>query len=178
MADSPTITLDMSELRAVAAFAVTCARTALKIFEQDRPGDPRSRDAIDAAQTFVDGAKRAKLQRDGAWAALRAAQEARAAGQPAASEAARAAAASCSAAYLHPLAKATQVKHILGSAGYAAHALEIAAGDLPAVGEEHIARFAALATPAVLEVLDRYPAAPPGGARAGALIRLLDTSLR
>lgn len=104
MTDAAPITLDMSELREVALFAVTCARDALGVFIRARPDDPRPRAAIEAAQTFADGARRAKIQRDGAWAALRAAQESRDAGQAAASEAARAAAASCSAAYLHPLA--------------------------------------------------------------------------
>jgi len=57
--------------------------------------------------------ERTKVLRDSAWGAQRAAQEARDAGQAAASAAARAALGAAGAAFLHPLAKATQVKHIL-----------------------------------------------------------------
>jgi hypothetical protein len=81
--DATTIELSRSELRAVAGYAVACARPALAIFERERPGDRRPRAAIDAAQAFVDGAERTKALRDSAWAAHRAAQEARDAGQAA-----------------------------------------------------------------------------------------------
>lgn len=176
--DFQTIELSMSELREVAGYAVTCARPALVIFERERPDDPRPRAAIDAAQAFADGAKRTKEIRDGAWAAMRAAQETRDAGQAAASDAAHAAVGAAGAAFLHPLAKATQVKHILGSAAHAARAFELEAGDDPAVGADHIARARALASPVVLEVLKRYPGAPTGGGRVGELIRQLDKLLR
>jgi hypothetical protein len=176
--DSPTIELSRSELREVAGYAAACARPALAIFERERPGDRRPRAAIDAAQAFAAGAERTKALRDSAWAAQRAAQEAREAGQAAASDAARAALAAAGAAFLHPLAKATQVKHILGSAAHAARAFELAAGDDPAAGAEHIARSRTLAPPVVVDVLRRYPAAPPGGGRVGELIRRLDASLR
>lgn len=46
------------------------------------------------------------------------------------------------------------------------------------MGLGHITRFQALVSPTVLDVLRRYPAAPPGGARTGELIRLLDAALR
>lgn len=110
--------------------------------------------------------------------AMRAAQEARDAGQRAASDAARAAVAAAGAAFLHPLAKATQVKHILGSAAHAARAFERSAGDDPAVGAVHIERARILAHPVVVDVLGRYPVAPPGGGRVGELIRQLDAPLR
>ncbi|GGV16723.1 hypothetical protein GCM10010182_42050 [Actinomadura cremea] len=179
MADvSTTIELSRSELREVARFAAACARPALAVFERARPGDGRPRTAVDAARAFADGAERTKAIRDGAWGAWLAAQEARDAGEAAASDAARAAVAAASAAFLHPLAKATQVKHILGSAAHAARAFELATGDDPAVGADHIARSRLLVPPAVVDVLRRYPAAPPGGGRAGELIRWLDASLR
>ncbi|RQO54552.1 exonuclease SbcC [Variovorax sp. KBW07] len=179
MIDAPTpIELSRAELRAVAAYASTCARLVLAIFEREHPGDLRPRAAIDAAQAFADGAKRTKSIRDCAWAAQRAAQDARDAGQAAASEAARAALAAAGAAFLHPLAKATQVKHILGSAAHAARALELSAGDDAHVGAGHIAKSSALAGPVVIDVLRRYPAAPPGGGRVGELMRQLDASLR
>ena len=178
--DSTTFELNRSELHAVAGYAAACARSALAIFERARPDDRRPRAAIDAAHAFAEGAERTKALRDSAWAAQRAAQEARDAGQAAASEAARAALGAAGAAFLHPLAKATQVKHILGSAAHAARAFELAAGDDPAVGADHVvqARILALAHPIVVEVLRRYPVAPRGGGRVGALIRQLDASLR
>lgn len=179
MTDAPTeIALSRSDLRAVTGYAVACALPALPIFERDRPGDLRPRTAIDAAQAFADGAERTKAIRDAAWDAQRAAQEARDAGRPAAWDAARAALAAASAAYLHPLAKATQVKHILGPAAHAARAYELDAGDDPGVAAARLAEARSLASPAVVDVLRRYPAAPPKGGRVGELIRQLDAALR
>jgi hypothetical protein len=176
--DSTTIELSQSELREVAGYAVACARPALVIFERERPEDRRPRAAIDAAQAFADGAERTKTLRDSAWAAHRAAQQARDAGQAAASDAARAAGHAVGAAFLHPLPKATQVKHILGSAAHAARAFELSAGDDPGVGLDQITQSRILAPPVVVDVLSRYPSAPPGGGRVGELIRTLDASLR
>jgi hypothetical protein len=135
--DSPTIDLSRAELREVAGYAVACARSALAIFERERAEDRRPHAAIDAAQAFVDGGERSKALRDSAWAAHRAAQEACDAGQAAASDAARAAGHAAGAAFLHPLPRATQVKHILGSAAHAARAFELFTGEDPAVGLEH-----------------------------------------
>lgn len=179
MTDHPmTIELSRSELREVAGYAVACARPALAIFERERPGDPRPRAALEAAQAFADGAERTKALRDSAWATFQAAQEARDAGQAAASNAAYAAGATVGAAFLHPLARATQVKHILGSAAHAARAFELAAGGDPTVGADHIERSRILAHPVVTDVLRRYPVAPRGGGRVGELMRQLDASLR
>ncbi len=99
-------------------------------------------------------------------------------GEAAAGEAARAALAAAGAAFLHPLARATQVKHILGSAAHAARAFELAAGDDPAVGAAYVAQLGRAAPPLVADVLRRYPAAPPGGGRVGELLRALDAALR
>jgi hypothetical protein len=165
--DARTIELSRSELREVAGYAVACARPALVIFERERPDDRRPRAAIDAAQAFANGGERTKALRDSAWAAHRAAQEARDAEQAAASDAARAAGHAVGAAFLHPLPRATQVKHILGSAAHAARAFELCAGDDPAVGLEQIAQSRILAPPVVVDVLRRYPSAPPGGGRVG-----------
>nr|WP_108953448.1 exonuclease SbcC [Streptomyces fragilis] len=169
------VALSRRDLREVTAFAATCAREVLDVFEADRPDDPRPRHALDTAREFARGGERGKALRDAAWAALKAA---RAAEGAAAREAARAAMAAAGAAYLHPLAKATQVKHILGSAAHAAHAAELVAGGDRAIGEEHLRRAARHATPALAEVLRRYPAAPPGGGRTGELLRALDAALR
>ncbi|MFI5606576.1 putative immunity protein [Amycolatopsis sp. NPDC051903] len=176
--DSPAIALSKAELRAVAAYAVACALPALVIFEREQPGDPRPRAALDAAQGFAAGGERTKAMRDSAWAAHRAAQEARDTGQAAASAAARAAGSAVGAAFLHPLAKATQVKHILDSAASAALAFELSAGGDPQVGAGHLEQARDHAGPVVVDVLRRYPPAPPGGGRTGELMRALDSSLR
>jgi hypothetical protein len=170
------VELSRQDLREVTAFAAACAETVLAYFEAERPDDPRPRRAIATAWEFARGGERGKALRDAAWAALKAAGEADGA---AAGEAARAAMAASGAAYLHPLAKATQVKHILGSAAHAARAAELLTGDEDGtVGEEHVRRAARRATPVVVDVLRRYPAAPPGGGRTGELLRLLDAALR
>jgi hypothetical protein len=176
--ENVTLEFSTTELRGVADYAAACARPALAIFERVRPDDRRPRAAIDAAQAFADGAKRTKVIRDSAWAAQRAYQETREVGQAAASDAACAAVAAASAAFLHPLAKATQVKHILGSAAHAARALELDAGDDPDVGADYIEKARDLASPLVVSVLTRYPNAPGGGGRVGELLRTLDASLR
>ena len=169
------IVLDMDELRAVAGYAAECARDVLEIFEGVHPADSRPRDAIEAAWAFALGARRTKTLRDAAWAALRAAREADTA---AAGDAARASMSAASAAYLHPLADADQVKHILGAAAHAARAAELVAGGDRAVGAEHVERARRRATPLVVNVLARYPAAPAGGGRVGELLRDLDEALR
>ena len=176
--DSTPIELSRAELREVAGYAVACAWPALAIFERELPDDRRPRAAIVAAQAFAEGGERTKAMRDNAWAAHRAAQETRDAGQTAASDAARAAGHAVGAAFLHPLAKASQVKHILGSAAHAARALELFAGDDPTVGADHLTQSRTLASPVVVDVLRRYPPAPSGGGRVGELIRQLDASLR
>jgi hypothetical protein len=168
------IVLSTQDLREVTAFAAACAEVVLGIFEADQPDDSRARDAIDAAWEFARGGARGKALRDTAWAALRAAKDV---DTEAAGEAARAAMSAAGAAYLHPLAKATQVKHILGAGAYAARAAELVAGD-PTVGAEHIEQAMRRATPVVVDVLNRFPAAPGGGGRVGELIRLLDAELR
>jgi hypothetical protein len=184
------IELSLTELREVTRYAVACAAPALRVFEAARPDDPRPREALDAAQAFADGGARTRAIRDCAWAAHRAYQETRDAGQTAASEAARAAVAAAGAAFLHPLAKATQVLHILGPAGHAARALELEAGDDHKVGADFLAwaeaqagtrpqaRTRALTGGTVVDVLTRYPAAPDGRGRVGELVRALNARLR
>ncbi|MEU1329781.1 putative immunity protein [Streptomyces sp. NPDC005865] len=174
-AEADDIVLSKQDLRAVTAFAAACAEAVLDVFEADRPDDPRPRDAIDAAWAFARGGERGKSLRDTAWAALKAANDT---DTPAAREAARAAMAAAGAAYLHPLAKATQVKHILGAGAHAARAAELVAGDDRIVGAEHARQTAPRATVAVVDVLARFPAAPGGGGRVGELIRMLDADLR
>ncbi|MEZ7006238.1 putative immunity protein [Streptomyces sp. AD55] len=169
------VVLGTQDLRDVTAFAAACAEPALPLFEAERPDDPRPREAVATAWEFARGGPRGKPLRDTASAALKAAG---ATDTAAGREAAWAAMSAAAAAYLHPLAKPTQVKHILGAAAHAARAAELAAGDDRSVGAGHLERAARHATPAVVDVLKRFPAAPDGGGRVGELIRLLDTALR
>ncbi|MFI9244394.1 putative immunity protein [Streptomyces sp. NPDC053086] len=169
------VVLSEQDLRAVTAFAAACAEPVLEIFEADQPDDSRPRDAVGAAWEFAQGGERGKSLRDTASAALKAA---RSADTAAAREAAWAAMSAAGAAYLHPLAKATQVKHILGAGAYAARAAELLAGDDRSVGAEHLGRTVRRATPVVVDVLRRFPTAPGGGGRVGELIRVLDADLR
>ncbi|MGW1916482.1 putative immunity protein [Streptomyces sp. NPDC002076] len=169
------VILSKQDLREVTAFAAACAEAVLEIFEADQPDDSRPRDAIGAAWEFAQGGERGKSLRDTASAALKAAKSAETA---AAREAAWAAMSAAGAAYLHPLAKATQVKHILGAGAYAARAAELAAGDDRSVGAEHLERTVHRATPVVVDVLKRFPTAPGGDGRVGELIRMLDADLR
>jgi len=169
------LSLGMEEIQAIARYAAACASPALSIFEEERRDDPRPRAGISAALAFAEGAARTKSIRDCAWAAQRAAHDARDAGQMAASYAARAAMAAAGAAFLHPIPRATQVKHILGAAAYAARAAECAGGG---GGVDPLDRAVDLAQPVIVDVLRRYPRAPPGGGRIGELTRALDAALR
>lgn len=175
MSEPDTVELSMQDLRAVARYAAASAQEALAIFEEQCPDDPRPRAAIAAAWAFAEGAERTKLQRTSALAAHKAAQEAT---HAAAREAARAAGHAAAAAYLHPLAKPTQVKHILGAAAHAARAAELAAGGDHEIGAQHLAQAHLRATPELIAVLRRYPPAPAGGNRVAELMRALDRALR
>lgn len=175
MRDSYAIDLGDDELREVASFAAHCASAVLPIFERDAPDDARPREAIDAARDFAAGGRRTSALRTTAWAAFRAAQVAP---TPAAAEAAHAASAAAGAAFLHPLAHADQVKHVLGSAARAARAVELEAGDARGIGEAYLGEELPEVPDAVIDVLHRYPPAPGGGGRVGELMRLLDARLR
>lgn len=167
--------LTMDELRVVASYAVECAQEALPLFEEANPGDPRPRAAIDAAWIFVNGAARTTLQRVAASDAHRAANEA---ASEASEHAAHAAGDAAGAAYLHPLAEADQVSHILRAAACAARAAESNADDDVAVGERLIKQARRRATPTPIDVLKRYPDAPVGKSRVAILMKDLDSSLR
>lgn len=126
------ITLTVPELREVARYAAGCAQSVLPLFEAAHPLDRRPREAIMAARVFAEGGIRGKALRETGWGAHRAAREAVA---EVGREAARAAMAAAAAAYLHPLADAHQVKHILGAAAHAARATELMASGDQDVGE-------------------------------------------
>ncbi|HET7723070.1 MAG TPA: NAD(+)--rifampin ADP-ribosyltransferase, partial [Propionibacteriaceae bacterium] len=167
--------LSMDELRAVVAYAVACAEPAQVIWRKERPHDPRPVAALDAARAFAAGGPRTRGLRTVAVEAHRAGKEA---GTDAARYAAVAAGDAAAAAYLHPLARATQVRHVLGAAAHAARAIELARGDDPVVAEYVLTASARRATPVVLDVLSRYPRAPEGRSRVSVLIRRLDSLLR
>ncbi|MFG2021183.1 putative immunity protein [Actinomadura geliboluensis] len=167
--------LTMDELRVVARFVAESAQDVLPVFEEAVPGDSRPRAALDAAWEFVNGARRTKLQRVTSLDAHRAAKEA---GTEVARLAAQAAGDAASAAYLHPIARATQVGHILRGPANAARIGELQAGDDPAVGDMLIEQARGRATPVLVDVLSRYPLAPAGKSRAAQLMSALDASLR
>ncbi len=167
--------LSTRDLQAVATFAAECAAAVLPIFERRYPRDPRPREALEVTWTFIASARRTQLQRMSAFAAHKAAQEVTVGS---AQEAARAAAHAAAAAYLHPIARATQVRHILGAAAHAARAAELDAGGDQRVGAKWIELARQRATPALIAVLKRYPAAPLSGNRVTQLMKDLDTSLR
>lgn len=169
------IELSAQDLRVVARYAAECAQEVLPIFEAAAPDDRRPHAAVDAAWTFVEGAPRTTLQRGAALAAHVAAREAP---TEAAREAARAAGHAAAAAYLHPLARSTQVAHILGSAACAARAVELAEGGDPRVGKARIERARRRANPELVAVLRRYPAAPSNENRVTELMSAVDTALR
>ena len=167
--------LTTAELRAVAGFAVACAERSLVLFTTVSPDDPRPAAALDAARLFADGAPRSNLQRTAAVEAHRAAREAP---TPAAGHAALAAGDAAAAAYLHPLARSSQVRHLLGAGAHATRAAELARGDDPVVAEYVITAAAKHATPVVLDVLGRYPRVPAGRGRVAVLMARLDALLR
>ncbi len=167
--------LTMDELRVVARYAAESASGVLPVFEDAAPGDPRPRAALDAAWEFANGGRRTRLHRVTSLDAHRAAAEAAA---EAVRLAARAAGDAASAAYLHPIAKATQVGHILRASACAARVAELGAGGDPAVGDRVIEQERERATPVLIGVLRRYPPAPSGGSRVARLMAALDASLR
>ncbi len=163
--------LSMDELRIVARYVAETADGLLPVFEAERPDDARPRSAVVAAWRFVDGDPRTRLQRVTSVAAHRAAREASGEAARLASQAAGDAA---SAAYLHPIARAHQVGHILRAAAHAARIAEISAGDPTAALREAQRR----ATPELIDILRRYPSAPAGSSRVARLMATLDAALR
>lgn len=164
--------LTMDELRAVVQFAADWAQEILPDFEAAAPNDSRPRDALDAARLFVDGAPRSNLQRAAAFASHRAAKSV-------SEETAQLAALACgdaaAAAYLHPIARATQLGHILRAAACTVRVAELKTG---LAGSDEVRRLADRATPPLPEVLRRYPSAPSGSSRVAQLMSELDSAIR
>src|SRR5262249_5828345 len=169
------MTLSEEDLRLVGFWAADCAERVLPLFEAKAPSDTRPREAIEGIRAFARGGKRMARLRSLALAANAAAREG---GEPVAAAAARAAGLAASSAYMHPLATLDQAKHALGPAVYAARARELAEVDAPGVGDEEIRWAIGHASPAVREVVRRYPVRSPGRSRLDALYYQLDAGLR
>lgn len=166
---APDFDLTTAELRAVAAFAARHAQDVLGVFEAAVPGDQRPRAAVDAALLFAGGAPRSAVQRRAAADAHRAARQAPS--EPA-RLAALAAGDAAAAAYLHPLARSSQLAHLLRSAAAVAAIAEVSGAEPAAAALLSTRRRA---TPVVLAVLRRYPSLPEPPAGASPVTRLLVT---
>lgn len=167
--------VSMDELRAVARFVTESAEEVLPLFERATPDDDRPRAAVDAAWEFVNGGKRTQRLRVASLAAHRAAAEAN---DEEVRLAARCAGDAASAAYLHPIAKASQVGHILRAAASAARIAEICAAGDPAAGELSITQARDRASPVLIDVISRYPSIRPADNRVAQLMSRLDSALR
>ncbi|MGV0849743.1 putative immunity protein [Mycolicibacterium phlei] len=163
--------LNGQELRVVVGHVLAAATEVLPVFESVRPDDLCPRAALEAAREFVGGARRSRLQR---VAALDAHRAAAVAPTEVARLAAQAAGDAAAAAYLHPIASSHQVGHILRADAAAARIAELQTGDAQAALERTRAR----ATPALLDVLRRYPPVRAGGSRIAQLMAALDASMR
>ncbi|RCK68509.1 exonuclease SbcC [Desertihabitans brevis] len=167
--------MTVEELRVVVRFAAAAAEELLPVFERRHPDDGRPRAALEAARVFVEGAPRTRLQRVASVEAHRAAREA---ATEVARLAAQAAGDAAAAAYLHPLARATQVGHILRAAADAARVAEIEAGEDAAAADRAVERWRERAPAVLVDVLRRYPPAPAGRNRVARLVSTLDSVLR
>ncbi len=165
--------LPLDKIRSVTAFNASCAELVLGLFEAERPQDARPREAVEAAWEFASGKPRSRRQRTTAVSAHRAAKglvqcaghSAMAAGDAAAS------------AYLHPLARATQVGHILRGPSHAALALQKKAGG----SVDHRGSLDVVldrVTQAVIEVLCLYPQPSKGNSEVSGVMSSLDSMIR
>lgn len=162
------VELSLDDIRHVAAFAATCARRVLPIFEASHPHDLRPRSAIDGAEAFSESGKRTGALRKLAWDAHKAAREVP---ESSATDAALAAMHAASAAFLHPLYSPHQVKHIFGSA------VHLMLTDRNAVAEQ-IEWIHTQADATLRSVLRRFPPPVAGRTTFGKLSAQLDSELR
>lgn len=174
-AQAPTVELSEEDRRVVTRWTLRCAERGLPLFEARAPSDTRPREAIECARAFALGGRRTARLRTLSWAALAAAREV---DDPVAATAARAASYAAGTPYMHALASPHQVKHALGPPIHQARARELADGGAPGVGEAEIRWAIEHASPAVREVVRRFPTGSPGRTRLGALQRQLEAGLR
>jgi hypothetical protein len=168
-------TLTLDSLRVIGGWTADCAERALPVFEARAASDLRPRAAIEGIREFAAGGKRAARLRTLAMQAHAAAREV---GDPAAAAAARAAGSGAASAYTHPLADVHQTKHIVGSAAYAALALELDHDGDPSVGDAEVRWAIAHAPSAVREVLLQMPARQAGKRRLDTLLYEFDAGIR
>jgi hypothetical protein len=173
--ESNYFTLSLESLRAIGAWVADCAERALSVYETHPDSDSRPRAAIEGIRVFAAGGKRTAQLRS---LALEAHAAARAVGSPAAAAAARAAGLAAASAYTHPLADVHQTKHIVGSAAYAALALELDHGGDPSIGDGEVRWAIAHAPAEVREVLLQMPARQAGKSRLDTLLYELDAGIR
>src|SRR5262245_26866808 len=173
--ESKYFTLSLESLRALGGWAADCAERALPVYENDANSDSRPRAAIEGIRVFAGGGKRTTQLRSLALAAHAAAREV---GSPAAAAAARAAGVAGASAYTHPLADVHQTKHIVGSAAYAALALELDHGGDPSIGDSEVRWAIEQAPPEVREVLLQMPARQVGKSRLDTILYELDAGIR
>ena len=173
--ESKYFTLSLESLRAIGAWAADCAERALSVFETRAGADSRPRAAIEGIRVFAIGGKRTARLRSLAMEAHAAAREV---GSPAAAAAARAAGLAAASAYTHPLADVHQTKHIVGSAAYAALALELDHAGDPSIGDSEVRWAIEHAPSEVREVLLQMPARQIGKSRLDTFLYALDAGIR
>ncbi|TDQ43889.1 putative immunity protein [Actinorugispora endophytica] len=165
--------LTLDELRTVTAFNLACAEQVIDLFERARPDDSRPREALNAAAEFARGGPRSKAQRVSAPAAHRAAKDV----SGSAAHAAMAAGDTAASAYLHPLADAAQVGHILRGPAHCVLALEQRLVD-PLSRSDAVSVVMRSISPRVVDVLARYPRAHTRQADVAIVMSDLDTRIR
>lgn len=168
-------TLTLDSLRAIGGWAADCSERALPVYERHMASDRRPRAAIEGIREFAAGGGRTARLRTLALEAHAAAREI---DVPAAAAAARSAGVAAASAYTHPLADVHQTKHIVGTAAYAALALELEGGDAPGIGDGEIRRAIESAPAEAREVLLQMPARQPGTSRLDTLLYQLDAGIR
>lgn len=149
---TPDFVLTLDELRTVTAFNLACPEQVIELFEDVQRNDTRPREALNAAAEFVRGGPRSRAQRMTALAAHRAAKDVR----PPATHVAMASGDAAASAYLHPLADAEQVGHILRGPAYCVLALQYRAAE-PLTRSDAVAVVLQRVSPRVVQVLLRYP---------------------
>lgn len=167
--------LSLESLRAIGGWAADCAERALPVYETRAGSDSRPRAAIHGIREFAEGGKRAARLRSLAMQAHAAAREI---DDPAAAAAARAAGIAAASAFTHPLADMHQTKHIVGSAAYAALALELDDGGDATAADREVRWAIENAPPEAREVLLEMPARQPGKSRLDTLLFELDAGIR
>ena len=173
--ESKYFTLSLESLRTIGGWAADCAERALSVYERHAASDTRPRAALEGIRGFASGGKRTARLRSLALAAHAAA---RAVGNGAAAAAARAAGTAAASAYTHPLADVHQTKHIVGSAAYAALALELNHGGDPSIGDSEVRWTIEHAPSQVREVLLQMPARQAGKSRLEKILYELDVGIR